>query len=185
MPLDNIETENFVPTGSSMSESYIILMNNALQERNKQFIIKIKDMEEQLNKIEDFKQKTNYHANNIKKLVKNFQDIDSTRKEITENKSKIIYSTRSNIKDYTKKAKSHLKFLQTLMALFTAFFYEFFDFNCTLSVVIMFIIISAFQESTISNLQIPLCHEEENACVELKNKIKKNTNYIYDLLEDL
>ena len=50
MPVENIETENFLPTGSSMSESYIILMNNALQERNKQFIIKIKDMEEQLNK---------------------------------------------------------------------------------------------------------------------------------------
>ena len=188
MPVENIETENFIPTGSSMSESYIILMNNALQERNKQFIIKIKDMEEQLNKIDDFKQKTNDHANNMKKLIKIFEDIELSRKQISENKSKIIYFTRSNIKDYTKKAKNHLKFLQTLMALFSVFFYEFFDFNSTLPVVFMLIIISAFQESTISNLQIPLCQEEENACVELKDKIKKNIqsqNYIYNLLEDL
>ena len=177
-----VESENCIPSGGiSMSESYIILMNNALQERNKQFIIKIKDTEEQLSRTTEL-------SNNMKKLIKIFEDIELSRKQISENKSKIINITRSNVKNYTNKAKNHLKYLQTLMILFSVFFYEYFDFNSTLPVVIILIIISAFQESTISALQLPLCEDQENYCCELKDKIKKSIqsrDYIYTFLENL
>ena len=177
-----VESENCIPSGGiSMSESYIILMNNALQERNKQFIIKIKDTEEQLSRTTEL-------SNNMKKLIKIFEDIESARKQICENKSKIINITRSNVKNYTNKAKNHLKYLQTLMILFSVFFYEYFDFNSTLPVVMLLIIISAFQESTISALQIPLCEDQEISCIELKDKIKKSIksqDYIYTFLENV
>jgi hypothetical protein len=177
-----VESENCIPSGGiSMSESYIILMNNALQERNKQFIIKIKDTEEQLSRTTEL-------SNNMKKLIKIFEDIELSRKQICENKSKIINITRSNVKNYTNKAKNHLKYLQTLMILFSVFFYEYFDFNSTLPVVMLLIIISAFQESTISALQIPLCEDQETSCIELKNKIKKSIksqDYIYTFLENV
>jgi hypothetical protein len=179
MQIENIESETRITSDISMSESYIILMNNALQERNKQFIIKMKDIEEQLSK-------TNEKTNNMKKLLKIYEDIESALKDICENKSKIINYTRSSVKDYTNKSKNHLKYLQTLMIVFTVFFYDFFSFNSTISVVIMMIIIYAFQESSVSALKLPLCEDQENSCIELKNKIKKcikSQEYIYTLLE--
>jgi len=181
MQIENVESETRLSSDVSMSESYIILMNNALQERNKQIIIKIKDTEEQLSRTTEL-------SNNMKKLIKIFEDIESARKQICENKSKIINITRSNVKNYTNKAKNHLKYLQTLMILFSVFFYEYFDFNSALPVVMLLIIISVFQESTIAALQIPLCEDEENACFELKDKIKKSIksqNYIYTFLENI
>jgi uncharacterized membrane protein len=181
MQIENVESETRLSSDVSMSESYIILMNNALQERNKQFIIKIKDTEEQLSRTTEL-------SNNMKKLIKIFEDIESARKKICENKSKIINITRSNVKNYTNKAKHHLKYLQTLMILFSVFFYEYFDFNSAFPVVMLLIIISAFQESTISALQLPLCEDEENSCFELKDKIKKSIksqDYIYTFLENV
>ena len=74
------------------------------------------------------------------------------------------------------------------MILFSVFFYEYFDFNSTLPVVMLLIIISAFQESTISALQIPLCEDQETSCIELKDKIKKSIksqDYIYTFLENV
>jgi len=181
MQIENVESETRLSSDISMFGSYIILMNNALQERNKQFIIKIKDMEEQLSR-------TTEVSNNMKKLIKIFEDIESARKKICENKSKIINITRSDVKNYTNKAKNHLKYLQTLMILFSVFFYEYFDFNSAFPVVMLLIIISAFQESTILALQLPLCEDEENSCFELKDKIKKSIksqDYIYTFLENV
>jgi len=62
MQIENVESETRLSSDLSMSESYIILMNNALQERNKQIIIKIKDTEEQLSRTTDL-------SNIMKKLI--------------------------------------------------------------------------------------------------------------------
>ena len=186
--INNSLSEKFVLSGASPQERYIILMNETLQKQNQEYIIKIKDIENQVEEADDCFGKAEARANNLKGLLKNFHAMDSQLREIDENQENIIEITRSSVKDFKNKTRKHLIYLQTLIVAFIAFCYEFFDFNVCISVLIMMSLIVTFQEYTFSNLLLPTCEDQETVCKELKDKIKKTVksqDYIYEFLDEM
>ena len=181
-------SESFVLAGASPQEKYIILMNETLQVQNKEYMIKIKEMEDQFEETDISLGKAETRANNLKGLLKNFHAMDSQLREILKNEENIIEITRSSVADFKRKARKHLRYLEILMVAFSAFCYEFFGFTNCIPVLFMMILISAFQESTLTALLLPECEEQETICKEIKENIKKTVksqDYIYEFLDEM
>jgi len=186
--INNSLSEKFVLSGASPQERYIILMNETLQKQNQEYIIKIKEIENQVEEADDCLGKAETRANNLKGLLKNFHAMDSQLREIDENQENIIEITRSSVNYFKNKTRKHLICLQTLIVAFIAFCYEFFDFNVCISVLFMMSLIVSFQEYTFANLLLPTCEDQEKICKELKDKIKKTVksqDYIYEFLDEM
>lgn len=174
-------------TGTSPYEKYIICINDKLQLENREYLKKImklesavQDMEEELGQIE----KRNF---NIKGLLKNFHEMDKWRKEISENEEKMLSSTIKNIHSFKYRATRHLRVLEAILIFFTGIYFEYYPLSQFLPVLVMLVIITAFQESTLQNLQLPSCTEEEKIVKKLREEIKKTIkaqDYIHDFLDN-
>lgn len=185
--LKDSDIENSVLSGSSAQERYIILMNETLQFQNQENIIKIRDLEEQIVVFENEIGRSEARASNLKGLLKNFHEMDSQLREVAENQAKVAENIRSGILQFKKKSLRHLRALQTIMIAFVAFSYEFMCFYDFLPILLIMIVIAAFQESNLSALQIADCQEHEEKIKELNEKIKitvKSQDYIYEFLDD-
>lgn len=185
--LKDSDIENSVLSGSSAQERYIILMNETLQFQNQENIIKIRDLEEQVVVFENEIGRSEARASNLKGLLKNFHEMDSQLREVAENQAKVAENIRSGILQFKKKSLRHLRALQTIMIAFVAFSYEFMCFYDFLPILLIMIVIAAFQESNLSALQIADCQEHEEKIKELNEKIKitvKSQDYIYEFLDD-
>lgn len=185
--LKDSDIENSVLSGSSAQERYIILMNETLQFQNQENILKIRALEEQVEFFENDIGKSEVRASNLKGLLKNFHEMDSQLREVADNQAKVAENIRSGILQFKKKALRHLRVLQTIMIAFVAFSYECMCFYDFLPVLLIMIVIAAFQESNLSALQIADCQENEKKINELNDKIKKTVksqDYIYEFLDD-
>ena len=185
--LKDSDIESSVLSGSSPQEKYIILMNETLQFQNQENIFKIRELEEQVSGFENDIGRSEVRASNLKGLLKNFHEMDSQLREVAENQAKVVENTRSGIVQFKKKALNHLRVLQTIMIAFVAFSYEFMCFYDFLPILLIMILIAAFQESNLSALQIADCKEHEQKINELNEKIKKTVksqDYIYEFLDD-
>jgi len=181
------DTENSVLFGASPQERYIILMNETLQFQNQENILKIRDLEEQIVVFENDIGRSEVRASNLKGLLKNFHEMDSQLREVAENQAKVVEITRSGILQFKNKSLRHLRVLQTIMIAFVAFSYEFMCFHDFLPILLIMILIAAFQESNLSALQNADCQEHEQKIKELNEKIKitvKSQDYIYEFLDD-
>lgn len=180
------EIRTNVLSGASAQDRYIILMNDTLQQQNREYIIRIKEAEDKLESIDDALGKAEVRAENLKGLLKNFHAMDSQLRQIGENQEKILATTRSVVSDYKKNAGRHLRYLQIIMSIFTAFYYEFCGFISTVPIAAFLIVVTAFQESTLYALRLPTCDEEEKICTDLREKIKatvRSQDYIYEFIE--
>jgi hypothetical protein len=186
--IKNPSSESFVLAGSSAQERYIILMNETLQVQNQEYMIKIKEMEDQVEESDISLGKAEMRANNLKGLLKNFHAMDSQLREIGKNQENIIEITRSSVADFKRKAKRHLRYLQFLMVAFSGFYYEFFGITTCFPVIFMLILIAVFQHSTLEAIILPTCEEQETVCKEIKENIKKtikSQDYIYEFLDEM
>ena len=184
--LKDSNIESSVLSGSSPQEKYIILMNESLQFQNQENILKIRELEEQVSVFENDIGRSEVRASNLKGLLKNFHEMDSQLREVAENQVKVVENTRSGIVQFKKKALNHLRVLQTIMIAFVAFSYEFMCFYDFLPILLIMILIAAFQESNLSALQIADCKEHEQKINELNEIIKKTVqsqDYIYEFLD--
>ena len=155
--------------------------------QNQENILKIRELEEQVSGFENDIGRSEVRASNLKGLLKNFHEMDSQLREVAENQAKVVENTRSGIVQFKKKALNHLRVLQTIMIAFVAFSYEFMCFYDFLPILLIMILIAAFQESNLSALQIADCKEHEQKINELNEKIKKTVksqDYIYEFLDD-
>jgi hypothetical protein len=185
--LKDSDIESSVLSGSSAQERYIILMNETLQFQNQENILKIRELEEQVAVFENDIGRSEARATNLKGLLKNFHEMDSQLREVSENQAKVTENIRSGILQFKKKSLRHLRALQTIMIAFVAFSYEFMCFYDFLPILFIMIVIAAFQESNLSALQIADVQEHEQKIKELNEKIKitvKSQDYIYEFLDD-
>lgn len=139
---------------ASLSEKYIILMNNTLQELNQQNLVTIKKME--INSVELYESlsKAESRVENLNGLLMNLHQTEANLRELSEKDAKVIETTRTELRNYKIKAKTHLRYLQIIMILFSSFYYEFYDFNTFAPIAMMLIVIAAFQESTLDGMII-------------------------------
>jgi chromosome segregation ATPase len=138
-------------SGASSSERYIILMNNTLQERNKEHLLTIKKMEINLEELYKSLSKAESRVENLNCLV---TDLQANLRELSEKDAKVIETTRTESRNYKIKAKTHLRYLQIIMIVFSSFYYEFHGFNTFAPIAMMLIVIAAFQESTLDGMVI-------------------------------
>ena len=141
-------------SGSSPLERYIVLMNNTLIERNKENIVKINNMENNLDELYECLNKAEARAENLNGLLTNLHETESNLREMSEKDAKVIEISRSELRNYKIKAKKHLRYLQIIMIVFAAFYYEFHGFNTFTPVAAMLVVIAAFQESTLDGMVI-------------------------------
>ena len=72
----------------------------------------------------------------------------------------MIEDTRTNFYKYNKKARRHLRYLQTIILIFIAYFYEFYCFDIFMPIAFMMIVITAFQESTLDGMKSILINNQ-------------------------
>jgi len=143
----NIDSDALSETISDASpiERYIILINNTLRERNQEHVLTIDRMENNLNEL--YKSLTKADSR-----IEDLHEIEANLRELSEKYAKVIETTRTELKNYKIKAKTHLRYLQIIMIVFSSFYYEFYGFNTFAPVGMMLIVITAFQESTLNGM---------------------------------
>jgi DNA repair exonuclease SbcCD ATPase subunit len=141
-------------SGASSSERYIILMNNTLQERNKEHLLTIKKMEINLEDLYESLSKAESRVENLNGLLTDLHQNEADLRELSEKDAKVIETTRYELRNYKIKAKTHLRYLQIIMIVFSSFYYEFHGFNTFAPIAMMLIVIAAFQESTLDGMVI-------------------------------
>lgn len=154
-------------------QRYIILMNDSLNYKNRELEINVYDLESQLEVFEDDINRLEKGKSYMENLLHNFIKINDWYKIITEKQNNIIYNIEYKISNFKRKAHKHLKYLQTCMILFLAFWYEYHKFIDFFPLLSIFIVISAFQESTLWNLNLPEHIEDKNTISNLMEEINK------------
>ena len=139
-------------SGASPSERYIILMNNNLQEQNQGNLLTIKKMENNLDKLYESLSKSESRVENLNGLLTDLHRTEANLRELSEKDAKVIETTRTELRNYKIKAKTHLRYLQIIMIVFSSFYYEFYGFNTFAPVAMMLMVIAAFQESTLDGI---------------------------------
>lgn len=152
----NFDTDALLQSisGASSSERYIILMNNTLQEQNKEHLLTIKKMEINLEELRESLTKAESRIENLNVLLTDLHETETNLRALSEKDAKVIETTRNDLHNYKIKAKTHLRYLQIIMIVFSAFYYEFHGFNTFTPVAAMLVVIAAFQESTLDGMVI-------------------------------
>ena len=141
-------------SGASPSERYIILMNNTFQEQNQEHLLTIKKMENNLKELYESLYKAESRVENLNGLLMDLHQTEANLRELSEKDAKVIETTRAELRKYKIKAKTHLRYLQIIMIVFSSFYYEFHGFNTFAPIAMMLIVIAAFQESTLDGMII-------------------------------
>ena len=168
-------------------EKYIILMNDTLQYKNKELESDIHDLESQIEVFEEDNNRMEKGRNYMKGLLKNFVEIHKWYATVTEKNETIIHNITKDITRFKNNAKKHLRYLQTVMIVFLAIWYEYRKFIDFFPILTIFAVIAAFQESTLWNLQIPECTEDKNTISNLMEEIRKADaaqDYIHVLIDE-
>lgn len=184
--LHDKDVKEGVLSGASPHEKYIILMNDMLQAENREYVSQIKELEERVEEMEAELGSTETRNNNIKGLLKNFHEMDKWRRELYKHEKKILNDTQNSVLSFKDRATRHLRVLQAILVLFVGLCFEYFPLFKFLPVLGMVMIIVAFQESTLHNLQLPLFPKEEQRINKLKEDITKTIkaqDYIYEFLD--
>ena len=167
------ETERILSV-STPHEKYIILLNDILQAKNRNYIQIIKDLEISLSEI---KIESNYAHN----LLNNYMKIKKLYGELSDNQNYIIQNTRYTHNIFKQKAIRHLRIFQSLLLIFLAIWYEYHiawvDFLPILGIFAVFV---AFQESTLYNLRFSDCKENFDRIYFLQTEITDSVED-YDL----
>ena len=141
-------------SGASPAERYVILMNNTLRERNQEHVLTINKMETNLDDLRKSLIKAESRVEDLNCLLTDLHETEANLREMSEKDAKVIETTRADLHNYKIKAKTHLRYLQIIMIVFSAFYYEFHGFNTFTPVAAMLVVIAAFQESTLDGMVI-------------------------------
>ena len=152
----NIDSDALTETisGAPPVERYIILMNNTLRERNQEHILTIERMETNLDDLRESLTKAESRIETLNGLLTDLHETEANLRALSEKDAKVIETTRTDLRNYKIKAKTHLRYLQIIMIVFSAFYYEFHGFNTFTPVAAMLVVIAAFQESTLDGMVI-------------------------------
>jgi hypothetical protein len=162
----NDDVKKDIMDSASPFEKYIILMNETLQEENRNLMIQIKDQESKINEFEEDNENYDNSKRYTKGLLKNFVELDRLRIKIHD-----IYNTRNTeYKEKLKKMYNYNTIFVYFIIVLLAFIwkiefleiYQFYFLTCTLSVNV-YIIQMIFYKLKISdecNMKIDFIEKE-------------------------
>ena len=184
--LTSKEKEEKILENASVSEKHIINQNEVLFIENRQLSNKNKELSCKIEDMESYEDRSDNRTNTMKGLLKNFHEMDKWRKEIYDNQTNIILYVNKDMKNFTHKARYHLRLLQSFLLLLTAMCFEFLETNCFITVLSLSIIVASFQESMLMNLPLFEYHVASSRVKELILEIDiaiKANDYIHDFLD--
>ena len=185
--LNSKEKRDDVLGTATPQEKYIIIMNDSLNYKNKELECHIHDLEAQIEVFEEDTNRMEKGRTYMKGLLKNFVEIHNWYKTITEKQGNISTNRKFDFTKFKRKATKHLRYLQTVMILFLAVWYEYHKFIDFFPILSIFALIAAFQESTLWNLRFPEYIEDKNtisALMEEINKANAAQDYIHILIDE-
>lgn len=173
---------------SDCAEKYIILLNDTLQMKQKEDMLTIHTLEEKNEELEEDIESLEKKNAYLKSLLKNFHEMNKMNKELSQNNIYIKENIEVSLRFFKYRATKHLRYLEVLLIIFAASFYEFYPFDYAINIFMMLSIIVAFQESTLMNLHIPVFSEKENRNKKITDEIKKINkaqDYIHEFIDNI
>jgi hypothetical protein len=170
-------------------EKYIISLNTEISIQNKEYALKIKDLENQVEEREDENGSLEKTISNMKGLVKNFYEMNKHYKEVLNKTNSISSDTKLFMRQHTNKVKQYLIFYYCFFSLFSAIYYEYYTFDSfyiTYLTVFLQIYIVSFQQYYLYGLNFPIFKNKQERIKELTTNIKKidqAQDYIYDFID--
>ena len=177
--------ENILKDSSSY-ERYIILMNENLQNENKELNVTIKNLEKQISEYEEEVDKYDVSKRYTKGLLKNLVELERLRNRISENNEKMY----SNIKDDFNKIYKNNKFYLRLYELITLVIFavlfeiniiELFDFILFMNFIIINFYI--FERINIKMKDVK-CIENDELYIKIK-KINDSQDFLNDYIDNI
>ena len=180
------EEKERVFANASSHEKYIILMNESLQSENRRLTIKITEQTQRVEELEGDEDRAEVRMNNVKGLLKNFNEMHKWDKEVSQKTAAMLSKTRDNVNGFKQKAVRHFYYLQGVLLCFLCLHIEMFSATESLSVGTILAIVVAFQISTLRNLVLPTFPTEEKRIKELLKELKTTLaaqDYIHEFID--
>ena len=170
----------------SQHEQYIILMNDSLQQKNESSLVQVKELELRIEELENEGDRSDSSRNYLKGLLKNFHEMHKWNEDLIKIEMDMQRDTRLVINKYKNKAIWHLRIMHSLFIVLIGLVWEYYSSSDFTSVMLVFMIIAAFQTSLIGNLNLPEFPAKEKRIQTLtaeKKKVTKAQDYIYEFID--
>ena len=170
----------------TVHEKYIIQMNDTLQVKNEENIVRIKELEMTVDDIENQVDRSDVSRNNLKGLVKNFHEMHKWNERILKLEESMHKETRDSIYSFKQKAWWHQKLLYCGFILLLGMTWENSsptDFGVLLIVTMS---VTAFQQSQMYNLRLPSFQSKQQEKINIvkdKAEVNKAQDYIYEFID--
>ena len=174
--------------GSTPYERYIILKNETIHGENRQLNLKINELQNENNSLQEDVDKYDTSTRYIKGLLKNLSELEKLTSTISSERDVISTKNFTFYKNFKIKAQKHIYYLQAIMFVIMAILYEFKFLSQLQSIIVIFIILFniAFTQNMLNNLILD--NTENQVIVNTKKKIDdihKGQDFLYDYIDTL
>lgn len=173
----------------SSYEKYIILTNETLHSENRELRLEKSNLSEKIEKLEDDCDKVEKSVTYMRGFLKNLVIMEQISRTKSEEYKKIQNEYNISIKNFNTVTFKHFRYLQCLMVLIVAIFYEtqFYTLLQTVLLTTIFIVFSAFHESTIKEMSIPISIENHIKKIQEKDveltELKKGQDFLNEYID--
>jgi hypothetical protein len=170
----------------SSYEKYIILMNESLQNENKELNITIKNLEKQISEYEEEVDRYDISKRYTKGLLKNLVELEKMRNRISENNDKLYSQIRDEHNKIYKNNKFYMRFYELITLIIFSVFYEIKIIELTHFIIFMFFIIINFYmfEKINKKIEDIKCVENDELFIKIK-KINDSQDFLNDYIDNI
>ena len=182
---NDLTKENILKDSSSY-ERYIILMNETLQNENKELNITIKNLEKQISEYEEEIDQYDTSKRYTKGLLKNLVELEKMRNRISENNDKLYSQIRDEHNKIYKNNKFYMRFYELITLIIFSVFYEIKIIELTHFVIFMFFVIINFYmfEKINKKIDDTKCVENDELFIKIK-KINDSQDFLNDYIDNI
>ena len=182
---NDLTKENILKDSSSY-ERYIILMNETLQNENKELNITIKNLEKQISEYEEEIDQYDTSKRYTKGLLKNLVELEKMRNRISENNDKLYSQIRDEHNKIYKNNKFYMRFYELITLIIFSVFYEIKIIELIHFFIFMFFIIINFYmfEKINKKIEDIKCVENDDLLIKIK-KINDSQDFLNDYIDNI
>jgi hypothetical protein len=184
--MKNDSTKENILKDSSSYERYIILMNESLQNENKELNATIKNLEKQIADYEEEVDKYDVSKRYTKGLLKNLVELERLRTKISENNEKMYSDIKDDCNKTFKNNKFYLRLYELITLVICAVLFEINFLDLFQFILFMnFIIINfyAFEKINIKIKNVK-CLENDELYIKIK-KINDSQDFLNDYIDNI
>ena len=182
----NSENREKIMEGASSSEKYIIEMNSTLQQKDREQTLEIKDLQTQVEELEDERDSLEKKNEYLKGLLKNFHDMNKSYKALQQNSKEMLTSSKKTIDNYIRESRKTFRLIEIFCSLLFSFM--FWKLSTGTFISYSFIVSSflVYFEYFINGVKFPLLKNKVEFEKQTLKDIKKTTaaqDYIHEFID--